>query len=102
MSMALPPLCPRIVPREIECAVSDNGRPRGRASVGRPGPEFLRVAYGPDVADPAADDLERHHRLGDAVTPRHQAGLAVDRAFQERDVGLPGGDVEHQASDLLR
>ena len=33
----------------------------------RPAPGFAGIAYHPDVPDPAAGDLERAHRHGDAV-----------------------------------
>ena len=85
----------------------DAGRLRGDArqcrqlsaqlvvSACRPGPELVGVAYGPDVLDPVACDVEREHRHGDAVLLGHQAGLAVDRAFQERQVaGCPAGDID--------
>ena len=73
-----------------------------RVSACRPGPEFLGVAYDPDVLDPVACDVEREHRHGDAVLLSHQAGLAVDGAFQERHVaGRPVGDFDPGARDLL-
>src|SRR5260370_29577413 len=73
-----------------------------RASARRPGTELLGVAYYPDVLDPIAGDVEREHRHGDAVLLSHQAGLAVDRALQERHVaGRPAGDFDPGARDLL-
>ena len=45
-----------------------------RALAGRPGTEFLGVAYDPDVRDPVARDVEREHRYGDAVVLSYQAG----------------------------
>src|SRR5260370_793197 len=73
-----------------------------RRSVRRPRPEFLGVAYGPDVLDPGACDLEGEHRHGDAVLLSDQAGLAVDGPFEERSVaGCPAGDFDPGARDLL-
>src|SRR4051812_40703924 len=60
------------------------GRIWRRPSARRPGTELLRVAYDPDVPDPVARDVEREDRQGDAVLLGHDAGLAVDRTFQER------------------
>src|SRR5215469_15762680 len=59
-----------------------------------PGPEFLGVAYGPDVLDPVAGDLEREHGNGDVVLLGDQAGLAVDHALQDRQVRREPGDLE--------
>jgi hypothetical protein len=64
----------------------------------RPGPEFLGVADGPDVLDPVVGDVEREHRHGDAVLLGDQAGLAVDRALQERQAGCDAGDIEGGAA----
>src|SRR5260370_25833612 len=73
-----------------------------RRSVRRPRPEFLGVAYGPDVLDPVACDLDGAHRHGDAVLLSDQAGLAVDGPFEERPVaGCPAGDFDPGARDLL-
>jgi len=70
-------------------------------SARRPGPEFVGVAYCPDAGDPVACDLEREHRHGDAVLPGYQAGLAVDRALQDRHVaGCPGGEVDDIAGAI--
>ena len=67
-------------------------RGRGRRSARRPGAELVGVPYGPDVLDPVTVDVEREHRHGDAVLLSHQAGLAVDRALQDRHVaGGPFG-----------
>src|SRR5215472_8572291 len=66
----------------------------------RPRPELVGVEYGPDVLDPAARQVECVHRHGDAVPLSHQAGLAVDAAFQDRQAGCPGGDVDEEARDL--
>src|SRR5258708_20650398 len=63
-------------------------------SARRPGPELVGVAYGPDVLDPVASDVEREHRHGDAVLLSHQTGLTVDRTLQERHVaGCPAGEI---------
>ncbi len=68
----------------------------------RPGAELVGVADGPDVLDPVAVDVEREHRHGDAVLLGYQAGLAVDRALQDRHVsGAPFGQVDNVARDLL-
>jgi len=76
--------------------------PLSRYSARGPGAEFVGVAYYPDVLDPVACDLEREHRHGDAVLLGHQAGLAVDGAFQERHVaGFTVGDFDPGARDLL-
>jgi hypothetical protein len=61
----------------------------------------LRVVYGPDMPDPVAGDLEREHRYGDAVLRGDQAGLSVDRALQDRQVGCGAGDFGAGARDLL-
>src|SRR5271156_579878 len=74
---------------------------RETRSACRPGPEFLGVAYGPDVLDPVAGDLEREHRHGDAVLLGDQAGLAIDRALQESQARCPADDIEGGAGDLL-
>ena len=66
-----------------------------------PGPEFVGVAYRPDVGDPVASDLERVHRHGDAVQLGDQAGLAVDRALQDRQARCSAGDLDVGAGDLL-
>jgi hypothetical protein len=51
-------------------------------------------AYRPDVLDPVACDVERHHHHGDAVLLSHQTGLTVDPALQDRQVGYPAGDID--------
>src|SRR6516165_6379880 len=66
-----------------------------------PWPELLRVAYGPDMADLVACDIEREHRHGDAVLLAHQAGLAVDRALHDRQAECPVGEADQIARDLL-
>jgi hypothetical protein len=53
------------------------------------------------VPDPPVCDLEREHRHGDAVLLGDQAGLAVDRALQDRQAGWPAGEVGQVARDLL-
>src|ERR1700692_4900304 len=75
-------------PRNVKCKIPNTRMPTscacsGRASARRPGPEFLGVAHDPDVLDPATCDVEGEHCHGDAVLLGQQAGLAVDRAFQE-------------------
>src|SRR5262249_2330269 len=55
----------------------------------------------PDVLDPVPCDVERGHRHGDAVLLSDQAGLAVDRALQDRQAGCPVGGGEHVARDPL-
>src|SRR5262245_16076609 len=72
-----------------------------RASARRPGPELVGVPYCPDVRDPVACDLERGHRHGNAVLLSDQAGLAVDRALQDRKAGCPVGEIDRVARDLL-
>src|SRR5260370_23744108 len=72
-----------------------------RASARHPGPELVRVAYRPDVRDPVACDVECVHRHGGAVLLGDQAGLAVDRALQDRQPCCPAGEVEQVARDLL-
>src|SRR6266568_8647629 len=73
-----------------------------RGSARGPGPEFLGVAYYPDVFDPVAGDVEREHRHGDAVFLSDHAGLAVDRALVERHVARrPVGELDPGARDLL-
>src|SRR5450755_637364 len=73
-----------------------------RVSAGRPGPELAGVAYCPDAGDPVSCDVEREHCHGDAVLLGYQAGLAVDRALQERHAaGCPAGDAGQVAGDLL-
>ena len=67
----------------------------------RPAPELVGVAYGPDVPDPVACDVDRHHGDGDALLLSHQTGLTVDRALHERQVGHSAGHVEGVARDLL-
>ena len=71
-----------------------------RVSAGRPGPELVGVADGPDVGDPVACDLEREHRNGDAVLLGDQAGLAVDRVLPERQARCPAGNFDAGARDL--
>ena len=71
-----------------------------RASACRPGPELVGVAYCPDVLDPVSCNVERVYRHDDAVLLDHQAGLAVDRAFQDRQGGRPIGEVDAGARDL--
>ena len=68
-------------------------RARRVASSRGPGPELVGVADCPDVLDPVARDVEGEHRHGDAVLLGDQAGLAVDRALEERQAGCPAGDV---------
>jgi hypothetical protein len=53
-----------------------------------------RVADCPDVCDPAACDVERVHRHGDAVLLSDQAGLAVDRALQDRQARCPASEAD--------
>lgn len=67
----------------------------------RPRPELLRVAYGPDVSDPVVCDVERVHGHDDAVLLGDQAGLTVDGALQERQVGQPAGESDEAARELL-
>src|SRR6516162_1009875 len=69
--------------------------------LGRPGSELLGVAYRPDVGDPAGGHSEREHRGGRAASLNHQAGLPVDRAFQDRHVGYLAGDAEGVPRQLL-
>src|SRR5712691_1739669 len=71
------------------------------ASARRPRPELAGVADSPDAADPVAGEVERDHRHDDAVQLGHQAGLAVDRALQDRQAGYPAGEIEGIARDLL-
>ena len=67
-----------------------------------PGAELVRVADDPDVLDVVAGDLEREHRHDAAVLLGHQAGLAVDRAFQEPHARRrPAGDLDPRAGDPL-
>ena len=80
---------------------SNSGAGQMAPSVGRPRPELLGVQYGPDVLDPVAGDVERHHHHGDAVLLGDQAGLAVDRALQDRQAECPAGDIDVEARDLL-
>ena len=70
-------------------------------SAGGPGPELVGVEYCPDAGDLVAGDLECVHHHGDAVLLGYQAGLAVDRAFQERQAGCLAGDGRAGARDLL-
>src|SRR5207248_5020098 len=71
-------------------------------SARRPGPELIGVAYRPDVRDLVVRDLEREHGHGDTVLLGHQAGLAVDRALQDRQAaGYPAGEVGQVAGHLL-
>jgi hypothetical protein len=63
--------------------------------------EFLGVPDRPDALDPVAGDVERAHRHGDAVSLSDQAGLAVDRALQDRQVGCRAGDIDAGARDLF-
>src|SRR5215469_11997597 len=72
-----------------------------RASARRPGPELVGVEYCPDVPDPAARDVERQHRPGDAVQLSDQARLTVDRALQDRHVGYRNDPIDEEACDLL-
>src|SRR5215471_15917111 len=71
------------------------------ASARRPEPELVGVPYCPDVLDPVPCDVERGHRHGDAVLLSDQAGLAVDRALQDRQAGCPVDGGEHVARDPL-
>jgi alkylhydroperoxidase family enzyme len=48
-----------------------------------------------------ACDVECVHRDGGAVQLSHQAGLAVDRALQDRQVGRRTGPAGEEACDLL-
>jgi len=56
------------------------------------------VEYDPDVLDPVACDVERVHRHGDAVALGDQAGLAVDRALQDRQAGARLADGKPESS----
>jgi len=53
------------------------------------------------VGDPPACDVEGEHGHGDAVLLGDQAGLAVDRALQDRQAGCLVGDTGQVARDLL-
>ncbi len=67
-----------------------------------PAAQLLRVAHDPDVPDVVAGDLEREHRHDAAVVLGHQAGLAVDRAFQEPHARRrPAGNLDPRAGDPL-
>src|SRR6201994_4455693 len=95
------PRRPVRLPLLVERAGRGRTRP-GPASARRPGPELIGVAYRPDVRDLVTRDLEREHGHGDAVFLGHQAGLAVDRALQDRQAaGYPAGDVGQGAGHLL-
>src|ERR1019366_3787032 len=72
-----------------------------RASARRPRPELLGVPYYPDVLDPVACDVERHHHHGDPILLSHQTGLTVDPTLQDRQVGCLAGDIDEEARDLL-
>jgi len=50
------------------------------------------------VLDPVACDVERVHRHGDAVALGDQAGLAVDRALQDRQAGARLADGKPESS----
>jgi hypothetical protein len=76
-------------------------RPQKWVSARRPGPELAGVAYGPDVRDPVGSDVEREHRHGDAVELSDQAGLAVDRALQDRHAGCPAGQAGQEVSGVV-
>jgi hypothetical protein len=60
------------------------------------------VAPYPAAPDPVGGDFEGEYRHRDAVLLHDQAGLAVDRALQERHVGVPElGDLDPGPRDLL-
>ncbi|MDG9675946.1 hypothetical protein [Micromonospora sp. DH14] len=59
------------------------------------------MAYRPDALDPVAYDLEGVHRYGDAVLLGDQAGLAVDRTLQNRQIPKSALEVDQGAADLL-
>src|SRR6266536_4534895 len=68
----------------------------------RPGPELFGVRSCRGVLlDPVASDIERQHHRGDALLLSHQAGLAVDRTLQDRQVGYLSDDTDQGARDLL-
>src|SRR5215218_5271355 len=67
----------------------------------RPLTEFLGVSHYPDIRDAPFCDREREHRVGDAVLLSDKAGLAIDRAFQDRHGGPPAGEVDAGARNLL-
>ena len=76
---------------------------KARQTAWPPGPQFARVAHGPDVGDPVACEAEREHGHGGAVLPGDQARLAIDRALEERHAGrCPPDQIGQEPRDLLR
>ena len=73
--------------------------PRGTSACG-PGSEFVGVAYGPDIGDLVARDVEGEDGDGAAVVLDDQAGLAVDGAFEDGQGWFAGGEVGQVAGDL--
>jgi hypothetical protein len=73
----------------------------GRASACDPGPELVRVAYDPDVADVIVCDFKGEDADGGAVPLGDQAGLAVDGSLEDGQVRRVDGQVGQVAGDLL-
>ncbi|MGV9304309.1 hypothetical protein ACWENQ_15780 [Nonomuraea sp. NPDC004354] len=67
----------------------------------RPRAELVGVADGPDELDPVACHLERLHGYGEAILLGDQAGLAVDRTIQDRQVAEFTLEMDQGAHDLL-
>jgi hypothetical protein len=57
------------------------------------GSGFVGVAYGPDVADVVACDVEGKDGDGGAVLLGDRAGLAVDGAFEDGQGWCAGGEA---------
>lgn len=74
---------------------------RSRASARRPRPELLGGPYRPDVPDPVACDVDRHHRHRDASLLDHQTRLTVHRAQRDGPVECPVDDIDEQTRDVL-
>src|ERR1035438_2908559 len=71
-----------------------------RRLVRRPGTKFLGVEYYPHVLDAVVCDVECQAGRGHPVSLSDQAGLAADRAFQDRQAGRPIGEGDAGARDL--
>src|SRR5204863_53854 len=103
--IAYPPTCSRSSAAGPSVSSGCPSRTRTVVAAGlarRPGAELIGVAHRPDVRDLVVRDLEREHGHGDTVLLGHQAGLAVDRALQDRQAaGYPAGEVGQVAGHLL-